>query len=267
MDIIFVKIRNDKNQLYDSYIDYWRLVNFSGFKTCEISEIDKNSDNIYIFSPCNGNVEEFIELKHTAKYIIWQLERPNLDKKSMYGITPNSYADETWVSDRALWKNINNKRCKFVVMGGDKKMGGIKRDKKYDFCHFCYSYGRREHIIVNLALKDGYKIAPATFQDREKYLSSSKYGLCVHQDKYPTIEPLRYTLFACWKLPLIVEKSEDYYPYKVIDLKNFKKGNTKEAKNNAKYNYNLLTKVLTFKNCVENEINRLVTEKENTNCC
>ncbi len=53
-------MRNDEGEIYRSYVDYWKLVELSKFDTCELDEVDRDSDNTYIFSPVNGNTINFI---------------------------------------------------------------------------------------------------------------------------------------------------------------------------------------------------------------
>ena len=53
-DIIFAKpVRH-----YDSYTDFWRLVELSGFPTIYVNEIDITKPGIYITSPMNGDYIE-----------------------------------------------------------------------------------------------------------------------------------------------------------------------------------------------------------------
>lgn len=245
--IIFVKVRNDKNEIYSSYCDYWQLVNLSGFETCELDEVEPQSDNTYIFSPNNGNVIACVSRPHSAKYILWQLERPN----HVENYCPKEF-DETWVSDRSLTELGG----KYVTMGGHPKLGREVLEfpdrTDYDYAPISYIYGKREHQ-VNQLIKEGARIAPMAFSKEEKdaILKNSRYGLALHQDELPVIEPLRYTLFACYGLPIVAEKSKDFYPYKVIQYPNITSGSYKEM---AEYNYTMMTKVLTFEKCVKESV-------------
>ena len=49
MSIVFVRVRNDHGKLYDSYTDYNKLIDLSGFDRCELNEVEHGSDNVYIF--------------------------------------------------------------------------------------------------------------------------------------------------------------------------------------------------------------------------
>jgi len=231
--IIFVKVRNDEGNLYDSYDDYWKLVNLSKFESCELDEVNPNSENIYVFSPDNGNVKECCKREHKAKYILWQMER------GIEGAIKD-YFDEIWVSDRYFHSLINHPKCKYVILGGHLSLGGRpKEPKKWDYVHLSYLLGRRKEKIDNL-IKEGYTIAPNGWGEvKEKSLAYSKMGICFHQDEMPIIEPLRYVLFACWKLPMLAEFSQDFFPYAPL---------------NAQENYKLMTEKYTFRKCVEGAV-------------
>ena len=81
-DPIFVKTRYH----YDSYSDFWKLVELSGFKTVYIDEIDFSEECLYILSPMNGEYRPFVDSKlgdnsrcrSSRKCVIylWNLERP-----------------------------------------------------------------------------------------------------------------------------------------------------------------------------------------------
>ena len=242
-EIIFVKMRNDKGEVYRSYIDYWKLVDLSGFAKCELSEVDRDSDNTYIFSPVNGNTIAFINAPHKARFIAWQLERPNK------GVMERTCA-EMWFYDEAICDKYG---LKYVIIGGHPDLGGEKLGIKYDLMNMCYLYGKREKQVNNLRYK-GFTISPNSYDEQEKEieLASSRYGLCLHQDTEPVIEPLRFVLFTCWKLPLIVEYSHDYGPYHVQLWD--KPIDTSLAVQQAERNYAKMTTTLTFRKCVEDAL-------------
>ena len=77
MNTIFAKTR----YVYDSYTDYWRLVELSGFPICYVDEMDVyNPANIYIISPMNGEIYDFMNIARRVDHIStlyqWNLERP-----------------------------------------------------------------------------------------------------------------------------------------------------------------------------------------------
>jgi len=249
--IVFAIIRNDNGNTYDSYTDLWSLVHLSGFETCELDDIDRESDNIYIMSPNNGNVHAAMKVPRKCKCVLWQLERANSIEHAPHLCPP--YFDETWVSDRYLHSIIGNPKCRFVIMGGHSGLGREPAPiKLYDFVHISYLYGSREADVIHLE-RQGYKMAPNGWgQARDHSLAHSKFGLCLHQDAMPIIEPLRYTLFSCWKLPLITAHSHDPHPYEVFDIHHL---------NISKWqhNYNKLTGPCNFRTCVENAATKIGT--------
>lgn len=261
MEIIFIKVFNDSGHPYDwsygipagshSYTDYHALIRLSGFKTCELGEVDFDSENYYIFAPKNGYTDAALNRPHRCKIIHWSLERP--------GTEDCAYVDETWVSDRYQHRLANNPRFRYVPMGGHPSLGG---DRKlpilWDLAFFSYMVGEREAKIHRLFEK-GLLIAPNGYGEAREYgLAHSRFGLCLHQTPHPIIEPLRYTLFACWRLPLICEWSEDFWPYNVLpfepDLKTVLEMDQGFVEDTARANYVTLTERLTFRNCVEQAV-------------
>lgn len=248
-DPIFVKVRNDQDKLYDSYSDYWSLVEYCSYPTCELDDVDPESEHTYIFSPDNGNVKACCDRPHTAKYILWQLERP-----THTGLNLPSYFDEMWVSDLHLFQMVNDPKCKYVVMGGHPALGEFSffEPKKYHFAHMSYAYGKREAMYDELR-QMGYTFAPNGWgEKRHNILKESKAMLCFHQDSMPVIEPLRYVLAACYGLPIIAEHSENYYPY-VVQVYNGNHLNEQEWESIAMENRRRMTEELTFRQCI-NEV-------------
>jgi hypothetical protein len=69
----------------------------------------------------------------------------------------------------------------------------------------------------------------------------------MHQNQEPILSPQRMTLFACRKLPIVLEQS-DGYPYNVCYLQDF---NRQDLSNNAEQNFIMFTQIYTFKKVVE----------------
>lgn len=249
-DPIFVKIRNDSGELYGSYRDYWRLVELSGFPTCELGEMNPQADATYILSPRNGNTDAHVGAQpgHRAKMILWELERPS---QREHCIVPPEYNEE-WVSDRHLHSLYTDPRCKYVTLGGHHQLAGLPEEPKlWDFVHTCYRYGKRDAQMADLAKR--YSIADSTENpgyDRRKTLAQSRYGLALHQDTLPYIEPLRYMLFSCWRLPIVAEASQDFYPYRVAHVRDFHRTPPAELAEMASANHRTVTETMTFRSCV-----------------
>jgi hypothetical protein len=217
---------------YDSYTDFWRLVELSGFPIISVSEIDITKDQIIITAPMNGDyMEHFVGnlaqwqetgeitggqflrqrqsgLPRLAHLIIWNLERPSgsgsvpeYAKRSQSWIA-DRFCDEVWVSDPVM---ADETMLRFVALGSDYGLGDVSGDKKkFDFVHMSAVNPRRTHIYKNFKAEN---IGPNCWPpERDLVLRQSKFALNVHQDNYPFCEPLRIALFAAYGLPIISER-------------------------------------------------------------
>ena len=105
---IFINMRNDKGVTYDSYTDYWRMIDLSGFSRCELSEIDFESDNIYLYSPSNGNADATFTQEaaktRKCKIILINLERPRWEDGILKGCEVPDFVDEMWICDRQYFE-------------------------------------------------------------------------------------------------------------------------------------------------------------------
>lgn len=241
-DPIFVKVRNDQGVLYDSYRDYWHLIELSTFPTCELSDVVPDSDQTYIFSPDNGNVAACCERPHRAKYILWQLEIPG-----QVNLKIPDYFDVMWVSCR-YWQSLVPEAA-FVVIGGHPDLFKEPQEpKRWDFCHLAYLYGKRAAQVYDLE-QQGFTMAPIGWGDiRDQAMAYSQWGLCLHQNPVPALSPQRMTLFACNKLPIVLEEANPE-PYEVVKLLDFNRDIdfTQMVENNFKY----FTQTMTFRKAVE----------------
>jgi hypothetical protein len=223
-EIIFAKpIHN-----YDSYTDFWRLVELSGFPIISVSDIDITKKKIIITAPMNGDYQEHFvgNLAHwqetgeitggqllrqkqsglfrLSHLIIWNLERPSgsgsvpeYAERSKSWID-NRFADEVWVSDFGL---ADETMLRYVPLGSDYGLGEVGKDKEYDFAHMSVTIPRRVHIY-----KEFNNIGPNCWPPkRDEVLKKSRFALNTHQDNWPFCEPLRIALFAAYGLPIISE--------------------------------------------------------------
>lgn len=233
-EIYFVRTRH----LYESYRDFWRLVELSDFPTIYVDEVDISEPGVYIVCPMNGEWRDHINNQHKerrpvqAHLILWNLERPSGSAGSvgeygqqgrylMYGLWPNGkqvredgersygrFIDEVWVSDRRLGEET---QLRFVTLGSHYGLGEPSTIKEYDFVHMSYETGRRTGIYSHF---DRDKIGPNCWPpERHEVLKSSRFALNVHQDHHPFQEPLRFALFAAYGLPIISESIYDAYPW------------------------------------------------------
>ncbi len=243
MSVKFVRLTRDGVHTYDSYTDYWSLVRLSGFEVCEENEVEPDSDHVYILSPPNGNAHAIAGQARRCRMICWFLERP---VSGLHTVVNHDY-DAVWVSDRWLADELRHEgKVRYVPVGGHPQLGGEPvADKRWDVTHQAYVYGRRASIINDLIIA-GFRVGPACWgKDRDEQLAASKVGLCLHQDNLLLLEPLRYVLFACWKLPIVAEKCHRHYPYHVYPLDEICRATDWQT------NYDLMTRHLTFRSCVE----------------
>lgn len=220
---------------YDSYVDFWRLVELAGYPTCYVDEIDvSNSDATYIVCPMNGEFAPHIQnqLDKTASgsmkcnIYLWNLERPSGSGGLNKYITDNrrimghGWLTDVIVSDIQLSRDTG---FKFVPLGSHKGLGmpGEFSQKVYDLIHLsCYSL-HRSWLFAGRADKPRDRIGAVTLatnawgSTRDLLLKQSKFMLNVHQDGIPYIEPLRFALAAAYALPIISEPSFDPHPYRM----------------------------------------------------
>lgn len=210
---------------YDSYTDFWQLVELSGFPIISVDEIDLNQRAVFITAPFNGDWEEYIsgqiellkklDLQRLAHLIVWNLERPSGSSGSVSTYAVNCYdwmykrlADEVWVSDPAL---ADETQLRYVVLGSDYGLGEPGENKKYDFAHMSVVIPRRSTIY---SMFGEHQIGQNAWgAKRHNILQASRFAVNVHQDNFPYCEPLRIALFAAYGLPIISETLRDSFPY------------------------------------------------------
>jgi len=230
---------------YDSYSDFWRLVELSGFPTCFVDEIDLQSENTYIVCPVNGELRPHVTHRRTlgpqkAKIIWWNLERPDCTPPvnwepyggvAYYGVISEilNYVDEVWVSDRH-YASLD-KRMKFVPLGSHPGLGGepsdplTMRTAQWDVALMAAPVPRRDGVIYELK-KAGLSVAPNAWgTERERILRSTKIMLNVHQHENPLPigEPLRFALAAAYKMALVSEYVKDpspLTPFEILSTRN-----------------------------------------------
>lgn len=215
--IIFCRTRH----VYESYLDFFKLAELGGFEIIYSDEIDITKEAVYILSPWNGDIEEFLKnevgsrKQRNAHIILWNLERPSGSEGALlhynrrqWDLIHNRWVDEIWVSDRRLSEESG---LRFVILGSDEGLGSPGEKKTYNFCHMSYVVYRRG-LIYNKFNQD--HIGPNCWPpERDEVLRQSKFALNVHQDEHPFQEPLRLALFAAYGLPIVTERIIDSYPW------------------------------------------------------
>lgn len=259
---IFAKTRHH----YDSYEDFWRLVELSGYQTCFVDEIRIDSDETFIITPMNGELPPHIrnqaDLPRLARLILWCLERFDAT-----GAKPMSEAvtealetvDVVWVSDR--WVSTHDARLKYVPFGSHPGLSmGVSGLRQYDFTHQSYAWGRRE-VMYGILKKMGFKEGPSAWgMQKHEVMAASGLVLNLQQYRDPVTAPIRFALAAAHKLPIVSETLLDPYPltglvhtanYDSIPSAvraNLKDPNRAEV---AEEIYRVLCEEMTFRCCVE----------------
>ena len=208
---------------YQSYSDFWKLVDLSGFDQCALSEVDIAKPRVYIVTPIAGDslsgewgphIANQAGKIHNAHLVHWCLERPSgsggvgnyafENRKRMYART----LDDVWVSDRAL---ASETMLRYVTLGSDYGLGEPGDRKLHDFCHMSYMVDRRLRIYDQFDKKViGWNCWGV---ERDQVLKHSRFALNIHQDQFPFQEPLRFALFAAYGLPILTEEIRDAYPW------------------------------------------------------
>jgi hypothetical protein len=226
-DLVFAKT----SYTYQSYVDFWRLVELAGFETCFVKDIDLERDAVYVTTPINGEIRPHVKHRRSiltkpqqAKIIWFNLERCDSGNYEIGKIVGNEcvtkttdeileYVDHIWVGDR--YYTVIDPRTIHVLLGSDSRLaGGPPGDKVWDVCTLSYNNHRRDQIYG--PLKQQVRMAPGSAWDgdRDHILRSSRSMVYVHQTPMPIGAPLRMALAAAYKLPVISEQLADAYPHR-----------------------------------------------------
>lgn len=199
-DIIFAKTRHH----YQSYVDYWRMIELSGFDTCYVDEIDPDSDNTYIVTPDNDEVRNAGWPKAPRAQIIhWDLEW------RLQPIEPIPGVRRYWHMDKFVADRIG---VQYAPMGGHAGLREQKPSKGqfYDVAYLGYMVPRREHIAIWMRER-GLEVSPSSAWDDKRHdvLTRSYMYLHVHQnDDIKGVPALRLIVAAAYQLPFLSEEVE-----------------------------------------------------------
>ena len=232
---IFALSRTTGGKLFDSYIDYHRMIEMWNYPTCELNEIDYESDNTYIYSSPIGIPQQVFfhdaAKNRKCKLVMIFLEWPKWENGELLHLKGLADpVDEVWVCDKHLYdlwqmfepQTIN--KVRFMVMGGHPDFGVKPQDRKksdyeWDCVHLMYLTGMRGFKFHVMRDEIGYSMAPTTYNDeaRRNTLLNSEFGLNLHQNPLPCISPQRFMVFASYCLPIITDFCENPYPYHVFN--------------------------------------------------
>lgn len=203
-DVSFVKTHYE----YDSYKDFFRLAQLSGYPVITLDAIDPDSDNTYIITPLSGEWEKRWDGPIKANVILWDLEWRL--KESDYAwpesalVTP-PFVSRVWASDTWYAARIG---AEYVPLGSHPGLvGTAQTDARYDVAPLAYRTGRRNTIFGAMA-DQGLTLVPNSWGEaRDAALKASTVVVHVHQhENVSTVAPLRYAIAAAWHKPLISEE-------------------------------------------------------------
>lgn len=207
-DPIFCRTRHN----YGSYVDFWRLVELSGFPCIYVDQIDPHSNNTYIVTPLSGEWHDGWQ-DPRATIILWDLEwrLEGLPVDYMGTNAPGINVpgvERIWASDRWYAEAIG---AEYVLLGSHPGLAeGYTENsngKTFDAAVMAYLGPYRRNNMVNRLRDAGVTIAPNGWaQERHDILRASRSMVHIHQwDNIQTIAPLRWALTAAYELPLISE--------------------------------------------------------------
>lgn len=204
--IIFAKTRHH----YDSYVDFWQLVDLSSFATCYVDEIDFSTDHTYIFTPVNGEVLPHLQSeslkKKRATVIWWYLERFDASTVPVTDVLTqmSPYVDRIWVSDLETCKAYP--QLTYARFGSHPDLGNPPIvPPRFHFTHQSYAWGRRKNMYNKLK-ESGLLEGPSSWGDeRNSILRASRVMVNLQQYPAPVNAPIRFALAAAYHLPTVSE--------------------------------------------------------------
>lgn len=204
--VYFVKTRTN----YQPYDDLFHMAELSGYPIIFCDEIDVDSENVYIFTPINGeNHHGWREGKATiiCYDIEWRLKESDYAwPESDLTIPPG--VSRVWTSDKWYAERIG---AEYVPLGSHPGLAGsATTDETFDVAPLSYRTGRR-NAAFGAMLDRGLTIAPNAWgEERDAILKASQTVVHVHQhERIATVTPLRYAIAAAWRKPLISERVYD----------------------------------------------------------
>lgn len=209
-DVYFVRPHHH----YDPYLDLYRLIELSGYPLIYYEEIDPESQNCYILTMLNGEINKDGWGDNPRATIIlndieWRLKESDYAWPESDLVLPKGVS-RVWTGDKWYAERIG---AEYVPMGSHVGLVGsaeVAGPQRWDVSPLSYFSGRRTHIMDRL-IERGVTIAPNAWGDeRDAVLKATSTILHVHQhERIHTVTPLRYAIAAAYHLPLISESVYD----------------------------------------------------------
>ena len=197
--VTFVRTRH----VYDSYQDWYRLIELSGYPTCYVDEIDPSrKGHTYILGTRNGEWGEGWK-KPKARLIFFNLEWT--DYPPIAGIAG------TWCADKWFAREIG---ARYVPLGGHaglRDSADSAPEMAYDVAFLGYIIPRRQQMQHDLK-QVGLTLSPSSAWGSERHtvLAGSRvYGHIHQHESKPGIPALRLVVAAAYGLPFITEQCAD----------------------------------------------------------
>lgn len=199
-DVIFAR----PDHQYESYSDFWRLVELAGYPIITIGDIDAQSDNCYIFSTPSTAWHDGLEREGwpgaKARIIYFNIEwYLDVDYNAIPGV-------EVWSADAWYAERTNTRYVPLGSHPGLKLINESPNGRVYDVIGLFAPSVNRYEAWGRLA-EHHVNLAPNAWgEERHRHLMQSRAMLHIHQwaDK-PTVAPQRFALAAAYGLPLITE--------------------------------------------------------------
>jgi len=195
---------------YQSYDDFWNIVQLSGYPIIPFSKLDPQSNNTYICTPINGEWKQGWD-NPKARIIWWDLEWGGYTGAQEI---PSGVC-EVWASDKH-YAQVSHAR--YVPMGSHRdlwKCYSVLTDMtninfEYDVALMAYrDPHRRRHVISHL--ERVVKVAPDGWgEQRDSALWASRLMVNIHQHDYASaVAPVRMAIAAAYRLPVLCEDVTD----------------------------------------------------------
>lgn len=256
-NVIFARPRT----VYDSYQDYYALIELSGYPLIYFDEIDPQSDNCYIHTVVNGENQDGYQ-SPKARMILHDLEW-RLD--GAYPALPGF--SEVWGADEWYVEQLRNRgvNARFVPVGSHAGLNPEPdgaREKRYDYAMLMYFTYRRQWVRDRV-MEGGLTVSPNAWRnERHEILLSSRAMLNVHQhDNVRTVAPTRWALVAAYRLPMISETIDSplwhglYYDYEdLVDAAQTWRVREAELREAGECLYQQMCVERTLRKCVEGAV-------------